>query len=231
MLRSEYGWEGYGIYFALLEIMFDNDETCIQRKALKAIALTNNIETDKLMGIIDLCVEEGLLRRDDKKIWSHGLQVRKKKYLEITRKRSEAGKKGMRKRWSSDEEKPDNGVITEQSETDNEVITLKEKERKEKEKENKRITGMVIDYLNAKAGTAYRKTADKTVTHVVARINEGYVYEDFVKVIDYKCDEWLGGEYAKFLRPETLFGTKFEGYYNAANMAGKPEKKLKFVNG
>ena len=39
--------------------------------------------------------------------------------------------------------------------------------------------------------------------------------EDFKTVIDKKSREWIGTEFEKFLRPETLFGTKFEGYLNS----------------
>ena len=34
-------------------------------------------------------------------------------------------------------------------------------------------------------------------------------------VVDKQCAEWLHNEYARFLRPETLFGEKFESYLNA----------------
>lgn len=50
--------------------------------------------------------------------------------------------------------------------------------------------------------------------HINARLNEKYTVDDFKKVIDKKCNEWIGTEYEKFLRPETLFGSKFEGYLN-----------------
>lgn len=43
--------------------------------------------------------------------------------------------------------------------------------------------------------------------------------EDFKRVIDWKSSEWAGTEMEKYLRPETLFGTKFEGYLNAAPAA------------
>ena len=48
----------------------------------------------------------------------------------------------------------------------------------------------------------------------MSRLNEKYTIEDFNKVIDNKCLEWLGTDFEKFLRPETLFGSKFESYLN-----------------
>lgn len=73
----------------------------------------------------------------------------------------------------------------------------------------------IISHLNQKAGTKYKPTTAKTKTAIHARLSEGFKFEDFVTVIDKKCAEWLGTEFEKFLRPETLFGTKFEGYLNA----------------
>lgn len=74
----------------------------------------------------------------------------------------------------------------------------------------------IIDYLNQKAGTRYRATTSSTRKHIKARIDEGFTVEDFKTVIDKKCSEWLGNsKMEQYLRPETLFGTKFEGYLNA----------------
>lgn len=92
-------------------------------------------------------------------------------------------------------------------------------EEKEKERE-KEIYNIVVSYLNEKAGTSYRTSTAKTQTAIKARLNEGFTVDDFKTVIDKKCAEWLGTEWEKFLRPETLFGTKFEGYLNANNKKG-----------
>ena len=73
----------------------------------------------------------------------------------------------------------------------------------------------IIAHLNEKAGTNYRATGKATQGHINARIAEGYTVEDFYTVIDKKCAEWRGTDFEKFLRPETLFGTKFDSYLNA----------------
>lgn len=36
-------------------------------------------------------------------------------------------------------------------------------------------------------------------------------------MIDKKTAEWKGGDMDQYLRPETLFGTKFESYLNQKN--------------
>ena len=73
----------------------------------------------------------------------------------------------------------------------------------------------IVEYLNLKAKTRYRDTSKKTRDLIRARISEGFTVEDFKKVIDNKCEEWLNNNKMKvYLRPETLFGDKFESYLN-----------------
>ena len=72
----------------------------------------------------------------------------------------------------------------------------------------------IIEYLNLKSNSNYKYTSQKTKDLIKARINNGFTIEDFKKVIDKKSQEWLGTDFEKFLRPETLFGNKFEGYLN-----------------
>lgn len=99
-----------------------------------------------------------------------------------------------------------------QQQSNNNVTTLSKK----KEKDNN-IYSLVIDYLNKKASTNYRATTKNTQSFINARVKEGYTVEDFKKVIDSKSREWLGTDFEKYLRPSTLFGTKFENYLNEAN--------------
>lgn len=75
----------------------------------------------------------------------------------------------------------------------------------------------IVECLNRNAGTHYKYTTGKTQTLIHARFKEGFGLEDFTAVIEFKCREWSGSkQMEKYLRPETLFGTKFEGYLNEA---------------
>ena len=76
------------------------------------------------------------------------------------------------------------------------------------------IVDKVIDYFNQKCKTKYRKNTRDIRKLIIARINEGYTFEDFKTVIDKKYREWKGTEMQKYLRPSTLFGTKFQQYLN-----------------
>ena len=78
----------------------------------------------------------------------------------------------------------------------------------------------IVAYLNQKAGTSYRASTKETRKHIKARLEEHFTVEEFKTVIDKKVRGWLHDpEMSKFLRPQTLFGTKFESYLNEPETA------------
>lgn len=91
---------------------------------------------------------------------------------------------------------------------------LEENARKDLEKTKHKELWIPIAYLNQVANKRY-KFVDKTKRLLLARFKEGYTLEDFKQVIDIKTAEWKNSpEFSKYLRPETLFGSKFDGYLN-----------------
>lgn len=80
----------------------------------------------------------------------------------------------------------------------------------------------IMDYLNKKAGTRYRAKG-KNKIFVVARLRDGFSVEDLKDIVDLKCDEWLGTDMEKYLRPATLFNaTKCEQYYGQISRGRRP---------
>ena len=74
----------------------------------------------------------------------------------------------------------------------------------------------VVQALNETVGTHYRPSSKATMRHILARLREGFTVDDCKEVIRKKADEWGGDpKMSKYLRPETLFGSKFESYLNA----------------
>lgn len=76
----------------------------------------------------------------------------------------------------------------------------------------------IISYLNEKTGKKFDHTTKETRAKIKARWGKNgktRTIEDFMTVIDNKCVKWLNDEkMVDYLRPETLFGTKFESYLN-----------------
>ena len=91
---------------------------------------------------------------------------------------------------------------------------LEETAIKDLEKTKHKELWIPIVYLNQVANKRY-KFVDKTKRLLLARFKEGYTLEDFKQVIDIKTAEWKDSpDFSKYLRPETLFGSKFDGYLN-----------------
>lgn len=98
----------------------------------------------------------------------------------------------------------------------------KQQETKENKTINKTINKTtplfymdIIDYLNVKANTRFKAQNKKTKELINARFNDGFTLEDFKIVIDKKVTQWKDDtKMSGYLRPETLFSNKFEGYLN-----------------
>ena len=78
----------------------------------------------------------------------------------------------------------------------------------------------IVEYLNARTGQHFRSGTKATQQHIYARLAEGFKPDDFKRVVDNMCAVWKGTEWEQYLRPSTLFGSKFENYLNR-----KPQNK------
>lgn len=78
-------------------------------------------------------------------------------------------------------------------------------------------TKHIIDYLNKRTGKKYSVKTKKTAQLIHKLLDNGFTVEDFERVIDIKCSQWLNNEKMnQYLRPRTLFSEKFEDYLNEA---------------
>lgn len=78
-------------------------------------------------------------------------------------------------------------------------------------------TKHIIDYLNKRTGKKYSVKTKKTAQLIHKLLDNGFTVEDFERVIDIKCSQWLNNEKMnQCLRPRTLFSEKFEDYLNEA---------------
>lgn len=117
----------------------------------------------------------------------------------------------------------------------NEKVSLRENsencsEESEENNTNNEIIKNVVSYLNLVCGTRYMSNAKKTRSCIIARINDGFKEEDFKTVINKKYKSWYGTRMQEYLRPETLFGTKFEGYLNQEIYEQKNDSYIDKIN-
>jgi uncharacterized phage protein (TIGR02220 family) len=96
------------------------------------------------------------------------------------------------------------------------VKALKEVKEKDKDKYSVWMFEIISD-LNEVLGTEYKTDpVSKDIQElIVARINDGFVLDDFKKVHRIKNATWRhDSKFSKFLRPQTLYTAKFSAYLN-----------------
>ena len=95
------------------------------------------------------------------------------------------------------------------------VHTIKTENTKTENNNNKLlICKEVISYLNLKAKKNFKVNTASHQKFIKARLKEGYVLEDFKKVVDVMVAKWKGTDYEQYLQPQTLFGNKMDNYLN-----------------
>lgn len=95
------------------------------------------------------------------------------------------------------------------------VHTIKTENTKTENNNNKlSICKEVISYLNLKAKKNFKVDTASHQKFIKARLKDGYVLEDFKKVVDIMVAKWKGTEYEQYLQPQTLFGNKMDNYLN-----------------
>jgi len=79
-----------------------------------------------------------------------------------------------------------------------------------------------ITLLNDLTKSGFKPSSKKTRDTIKARVNDGYSLADLEEVIRHKVASWLHDpKQSQYLRPETLFGSKFEGYLQCAKRANQ----------
>jgi uncharacterized phage protein (TIGR02220 family) len=102
-------------------------------------------------------------------------------------------------------------------------VSTNKNEKNDKNDKNKEIYSSVVAHLNATAGTNFKESSKATQRLIDSRIKEKFTEADFKSVIDKKVAEWKGNpNMEQYLRPNTLFSTKFESYLNQKNIKRIP---------
>ncbi len=146
-LRAEYGWEGYGLYWALVERMRDAPEYRLSMATLGGLSAGLGVLKPLLTGLINLCCQHGLFAMEDEAAYFYAPSLRRRMEGWDTKKAAlaEAGRRGAAKRW---EAKPnDSHPIATPSETNGHPIAtpsdfIADKNREEKNRESKPSTSL-----------------------------------------------------------------------------------------
>ena len=196
-LRRKFSHTGYAVWNYLLETLTDNDyfEITWEEINIELLAADYDVSVEELTEIVEYCVKIGLLQLENDVLRSDAHQNRFRELLDNRVKKSEAGKKGMAKRWGQN----DNIVI----ENDNSVITPLQKtitennkgeESKVKESKEKKSKENNIDRESKKAETAKRFTPP-SIEEVQSYISEKeYSVDAESFVAFYTSKNWFVGK-------------------------------------
>ena len=219
--------ESTGVYIRILCIMHKSDEygTILLKQKDKqtdkqienfAIKLSKHLpySLDVIHKSLHELIEEGVLTVNEHKI----LQKRMIRDNDISIKRSKAGQKGgfakgfAKAKTTANSEYESENIDANENASESAKANITNK--KTKIIDNNIYIDIVSD-LNLVVGTNFKHTSKKTREHINARLKEGFTLEDFKTVHRKKAQEWqYDNKMVKFLRPETLYGTKFESYLN-----------------
>ncbi len=229
-LRRKFGLEGYAVYCMMIEKMTGTDGFFDVENPEFIELSAGDIEIDPalLQSIIDYCVVVKLLIREprDDGQGNNLYSRRLKDDMQIVIDARNSDLKYIRRRKlteenrreeNREEEKEDTLSGTEKTAPDP-VSALVDSQPPETVPYAK-----IIACLNQHAGSSFSPLSDATRRFIKARWNEGFRLPDFERVISTKCAQWKRDpKMVAYLRPQTLFGTKFEGYLNESSvLAGK----------
>lgn len=159
-LRIKHGWAGYGLYWGIIEALRDQDNYAFEADQPELISLAVGCSVDEITPIIDICLEVGLLKKEDGYIFSPSLKRRMERVDDIREKRRLAGKKKAEQMQNNAEKVEDEVEESNDEQTtntysahaqqmlntcsanENQMLSIKEKKIKEnkiREKDNNKI--------------------------------------------------------------------------------------------
>jgi uncharacterized phage protein (TIGR02220 family) len=162
--------------------------------------------------------------KTDKGWINERLEKERMAYLDKCEKNS----KSINCRWS----KHDTNVIRTYNERTTNVIPSQKSEvrsqniedRKQKSEDNNKILE-IVNYLNNVLKTNYKYNSKETQSLINARFKEGFTVDDFKIVIDKQNEKWKSdSKMCDYLRPKTLFSTKFESYLNSKSQSDRVDE-------
>lgn len=217
LLIDQLGMEGYGIFWALIERLRNEVNYMLPHAVASALAKRWGTSKEKVESVIK---NYSLFTTDGDFFYSNRLRTS----MQL---KTDKARKSANYRW-------DNANAM-QADTKRIANGMQKDAIKVKESKVKEYIVEIVAFLNLKTGKDFKPESKKTLSLVAARLAEGYTVADFKNVISGRTDKWMNDEkMSEFLRPETLFGTKFESYLVKQTTALETKETVDFydyVNG
>lgn len=244
LLESEFGLKGFAVIIKLFQKIYgDEGYYCVWNHDVELLfAASLSTDREPIGGSFVSEVIKGCLRRgifDKQKYEKYGILTSRgiqNRYLEAARRRTSTKLINEYLLVKVDPKFKNVSIISKNVDIFHENAG-NSRQRKVKESKGKesnlyssadaeQIVKEIVDYLNSKLNSKFTYDCKKTISLINKLLSRKYTLEDMKTVIDKKYDEWIDTEYAKFLRPSTLFGEKFDEYLNQIPAAKKPPTKF-----
>jgi len=236
-LRSKFGWEGYGRYWALIEILRSEDCYQLSMNELHHYALAKELEMERkdLEEFVEFCWNIELIditKSEDITLIRSTALIKRMKPYDI---RKHNAKKAAAIRWGGDDDDEDEVgdfkiPISRKDSTIVRVQPMKEEDEYDFE--------TPVHFLNQMTGKNFSKKIEVTKGLLRARYKEGRTLDQMKLVITNRCEKWENDPKMKeYLRPKTLFNaTNFEQYLAEAERdditsADKSGELAEYFNG
>lgn len=161
-LRAQFGWEGYGIFWAIIEMLKDATGYKLKAENIGYLELTLNKPNEYLIAYLSFCYKIELFKTDNIYFWSDSL-ISRMQYMENVQERKiRGGKKGAEIRWSKAKEVSENATIDSipNSIPNAEPIHNKLKETKLNKTKLKETKEKYLEYIQL-SSNEYQKLIDK----------------------------------------------------------------------
>ncbi len=250
ILEQRYSNNGYAFWFKLLELLGDTKGhfiDCNDPAKWEFLQAITHLSENICIEILDLLAKLNAIDNElwkEKIIWSDNfikgivdvyinrrVEIPAKPYFYSAKPRSDVVSTVKSTQSKVKESKVNNNICRDEESKQGACDSVAPKNSKiSKAKIYTEEILRIVEYLNTKLNAKFSTEAKTTVKVLTARLKENYVFEDFQFVIDNKYIAWnTDVKMNKFLRPETLFGEKFDGYLNEVSLI--PKKKENIDNG
>ena len=176
-LRMALGWEGYGIYWAIIENLRNQETYCICESEFMFLTLSLAIDEAKLKQMLSKCLDVKLLEISEGKVFSPSLLRRMERADEIRNKRKIAGAKGGKAKANAKATLKQNPSI-------------KGKERKEKEIKEDKKTKPKKEFVPPTFQEFLKYCTDEGFSNIAERAFKGYEAGDWHDAQGKKVLRW-----------------------------------------
>jgi uncharacterized phage protein (TIGR02220 family) len=224
-----------GAYIRILGLMWsDSPDMCSIEDNPDWISRALGIPKDQWTKIRKQLMpsNDPIFQSSNGKLVSLRLKKESDEYFDYIEKQSKKGKASAQQRFNrgSTAEQPRARVSESESEAPKSSFSSSDLKRDSKESSVEKdivvpngrphdFPTQILVYLNEQCGTNFTTRSKQSMTLIQTRMREGYSEDDFKTVIDNMVKEWLHDpKMQAYLRPITLFGTKFESYLQRSNL-------------